>query len=161
MIYFTTFMFTLLLAHIARAVPACGDVASPEDMHDPMYDDEHLMFDTYQATWSSKYDNPNGKTDALACSSLAPEYPEFHNFPDFPFIGAAFDIHGLQSSNCGRCWRLINTFTHKRIYFTAVDSAKSGFVLSKHAFFALGGGTSATIPVLAQEVPRALCGFRS
>jgi hypothetical protein len=161
MIYFTTFIFTLLLARIARAVPACGDVASPEDMYDPMYDDEQPMFATYPVTWNSKYGNPNGNTSTLACSSLAALYPHFRNIPGWPYIGAAFNIQGHESPNCGKCWKLINPTTHKFIYFTAIDTAKSGFVLSKPAFVALGGGTSATLQVEAEQVPARFCGLRS
>ena len=49
MIYFTTLIFTLLLSHIARAVPACGDVASPEDQYDT-YDDGQPVLATYKVS---------------------------------------------------------------------------------------------------------------
>ena len=93
MIYFTTFIFTLLLTHTARAVPACSDVAPPEDMYDSMYDDEQLVLATQNATWDPKYDNPNGDTRALACSGyLYPRYPYLKNVPDSPYIGGSYDI---------------------------------------------------------------------
>jgi hypothetical protein len=163
MLYFTTFIFTLLLAHIARAVPAsCGDVSSPEDMYDydAIFDDEQSMLATYPATWSSKYDNPNGVTKSLACSSLAAKDPHYHNIPGYPNIGAAYNIQGHNSPNCGKCWKLTNPKTHKYIYFTAVDTAKSGFVLSKHAYAALGFGSSTSSHVDASEVKPHLCGFK-
>jgi hypothetical protein len=162
MIYFkfTTFIFTLLLAHITRAMPACGDAASPEDMYDPMYDDEQVMFATYFATWSSKYDNPNGITKSLACSEISLKYPHFHNIPNFPFIGGAFNIQEPNSPNCGHCWKLTNPKTHKSIYFTAVDYARSsGFVLSNAAYIALGE-TTASFQVDAVQVPPHFCKFK-
>ncbi|KAF8489427.1 hypothetical protein F5888DRAFT_1892895 [Russula emetica] len=43
-IYFTTFILALLLSHISHATPACGDVASPEELYDPTYaDDQHVL----------------------------------------------------------------------------------------------------------------------
>ncbi|KAI0279997.1 hypothetical protein BGY98DRAFT_915134 [Russula aff. rugulosa BPL654] len=84
MIYFTTFIFTLLLAHIA-------------------------LFAGDNVTWDAKYDNMDSSTKSIACSGLASKYPHFHNFPDFPYIGSAFDIIGHDSSNCGKFWKLTDT----------------------------------------------------
>src|SRR6266852_9141746 len=140
MIYFTSFVFTLLLAHVARAVPACGDVASSQDM----YDSEQPLLATYKVTWDATYDNPNGNTNSVACSNgpngLAPKYPHFKNFPDFPYLGGAFDTK-FGSPNCGKCWKLTNQKTHRSIYFTAIDAAGDGFNIGKKAFIALNGGT--------------------
>ena len=133
MIYFTgtTFIFTVLLAHIARAVPACGDVSSPEDMYDPMYDDEQLVLATYKATWDDKYDNANGDIIGVVCSSLAPKYPHIKNIPHFPYIGDVSNIRG-NLPNCGKCWKLTNPNTGRFIYLAAMDAATPGvdFVLS-------------------------------
>jgi hypothetical protein len=103
MIYFTTLIFTLLLSHFARAVPACGNVASPEDQ---------LEFDTYddgpvlaKVLPDYIYDNPNSYTLGVACSTanrLASDFPQFSNFFDFPYLGGAFDIKS-GSLNCGKC----------------------------------------------------------
>ena len=122
MIHFTTFIFTLLLAHAARAVPACGDVTSPEDMYDSMYDDEQLILATGAIACDAKYDNPNGDTKDTACPGLAHQYPHFKDFPSFPYIGATWDIKGHDSPNCGKCWKLICTTSYKFIYFTAMDT---------------------------------------
>jgi hypothetical protein len=165
MIYFTTFIFTLLLAHIARAVPGCADVASPENMYDPMYDSEQLVLATQNATWDPNYDDPNGDTRSLACSFLYPGYPHFHNFPDFPYIGGAFDIIGHNDFNCSKCWKLTDPRTHKFIYLLAIDKSKPGFgfVLSKEAFMALTGGplVPPTLEVDYVPVPPYLCNFYS
>jgi Cerato-platanin len=165
MIYFTTFIFTLLLAHIARAVPGCADVASPENMYDPMYDSEQLTLGLTKVTWTAEYGNPNGSTKGVACSEFAPRYPHFHNFPDFPDIGGAFDILGKNSRNCGKCWKLTDTKTHRFIYLLAIDESKPGFgfVLSKQAFTALTGGTVAppTVVVDYVPVPSHFCDFKS
>jgi hypothetical protein len=128
-------------------------------MYDPMYGDEQVMFATYTATWDSKYDNSNGYTNSTACPSLAPKYPYFHNIPHFPLLGAAFNIQGHKSPNCGHCWKLTNTKTHRTIYFTAIDTTKSGFVLSGGAFVMLTGGSTRPLEVEAKEVPPQLCGL--
>ena len=145
MIYFTTFIFTLLLAHIARALPACSDVASPEDMFDPTYDTEQLILRTYNVTSDPKYDNPSGP---FACSKRL----------SFPYIGAAFDIKRHGSPNCGKCWRLSDVNSDKFIYFTAIDSAKSGFILSNLAYNKLNGGNG-TLIVNAVQAPAHICAF--
>jgi hypothetical protein len=164
MINFTSFVFTLLLVHVARAIPACGDVASPQGLYD-MYDDEQLVFATNKVTWDATYDNPNGNTDSVACSNgpngLAPRYPHFKSFPDFPYLGGAFDVK-WGSPNCGGCWKLTNTKTHRTIYFTAIDAAGVGFNIGKKAFIALNGGTvgAGTLEAEAVSVPRHFCGFK-
>ena len=134
MIYFTTFIFLHVLTHIARAVPACGNGASPEDVYNPTYDNEELILTDCNLRWDPDYDNPNGDTKTHACSDLASRYPHFGNFPTFPYVGAAYDIQGDKSPNCGKCWELVNTIAHKSIYFTAIDSAQTGIVLSEHAY---------------------------
>jgi hypothetical protein len=166
MIYFTAFIFifTLLLAHIARPVPACGDVASPEELFDTYDDDsEQLVLASYKVTWDAKYDNPDGNTNDVVCSDgLAGIYPQFKNFPDFPYLGGAFDTH-WGSSNCGKCWRLSNHQASRAIYFTAIDAAGGGFNMGKKAFIALnGGGTvgSGTLDAEAQSVAGHFCGFK-
>jgi hypothetical protein len=162
MIYFATFIFALLLPHIARAMPACFDVASPEGMYDT-YDYE-LVLPTYKVTWDATYDNPNGNTNGVACSDgphgLAGTYPQFHNFPDFPYLGGAFDTK-WGSANCRKCWKLTDTQTGRWIFFTAIDAVGGGFNIGKHAFIALNGGTvgSGTLEAVAYAVPGNFCGF--
>jgi hypothetical protein len=157
MIYFTTFIFTLLLSHIARAAPACVDVAS----HQELYNTEPL---TYKVTWDATYDNPSGNTDSVACSNgpngLAGEYPYFNDFPDFPYLGGAFDTK-WGSPNCGKCWKLTDTQTGRWIYFTAIDAAGVGFNIGKHAFIVLNGGTvgNGTLEAEAVSVAGHFCGF--
>jgi len=161
MIYFTTFIFTLLLAHIARAAPACDDVASPKQLYD---DTEQAFLTTYKVTWDATYDNPNGYTSNVACSDgpygLDTTYPQFKNFPDFPNLGGAFDTK-WGSPNCGNCWKLTDKQTGRRIYFTAIDATGVGFNIGKKAFTALNGGTvgSGTLEAEAISVPRQFCGF--
>jgi len=164
MIYFTTFVLTLFLSHIARATPACADVTSPEKLYDPTYTDaQHaLPIVVYDVTWSSKYGNPNGNTNNVSCSDgLAPLYPHFRNFPLFPNIGGAFNIKWGSPNNCGECWKLTHLKTHKTIYFTAIDTATTGFNISRESFMALNGGKlgSGTLKAEANLIPRHLCGF--
>jgi hypothetical protein len=159
MIYFTTFIFTLLLSHIARAAPACGDVASPQEL----YNTEQLLA-TYKVTWDATYDNPGGNTDSVACSNgpngLASTYPYFDDFPDFPYLGGAFNVK-WGSPNCGKCWKLTNTQTGRWIYFTAIDATGSGFNIGQKAFIALNGGTvgNGTLEAEAISVPHHFCGL--
>lgn len=136
MIYFTTLAFTLLLSHIAFVVPACGDVGPSQDMFD-VYDDE-LVLANYSVWSNAGYDNPNGLTKDFVCKSLASAYPEFKNFPGFPYLGAAPDTR--TGDNCGQCWKLTNKKTRRTIYITAIDWNKFGFTIGKIAFRDLNGG---------------------
>ncbi len=80
MIFVTTFILTLILSYVARAVPACGDAAPPEEL----YRDEAEYYEPYEVTfdaqsiipepvwWDTKYDNPNGNTHNVTCSNLDP-----------------------------------------------------------------------------------------
>ncbi|KAN0126470.1 Cerato-platanin domain containing protein [Russula decolorans] len=164
MIYFTILIFTLLLSHIARAMPACGDVASPEDQVEyDTYGDDELVLATYKVSWNAKYDDPNGSTNSVACSNgphgLAPKYPYFRNFPDFPYLGGSYDIsHG--SSNCGKCWKL--SYKGRSIYFTSIDGYGGGYSIGRKAYIALYGGTGGpgSLDANAQSVPGHFCGFK-
>ena len=158
MIYFTTFIFTLLLSHIARASPACGDAASPEELYDPTYSDaqadQHpFPMTVYNVTWTTWYDNKNGDTKKTACPDLAKRYPHFKNFPDYPYIGGAFNIKRGTQKNCGECWKLTHVKTHKWIYITAMDSAKSGFNISEIAFNELNSGLLGAKSLQAEATP--------
>lgn len=163
MINLTTFIFTLLLTHIAHAVPACGDAASPKDTYDLMYINEQLVVtvdDTYKVTWSDTYDNEDGSTISVTCSSLSTKYPNFGDFPDFPYIGASYDIQ-QSPLNCGTCWNLTSQRSGRHIYFTAIDGVDTGFKLSKHAYDDLNAGT-ADPPILyadAVSVDPKNCGY--
>jgi hypothetical protein len=155
MIYFTIFIFTV----IARAVPACGDVASPEDLpvYGPMYDDEQLFLSTYKLTWDSKYDNEDGDTNSTACPILALEYPHFKNFSSFPYIGA-------RPGHCGKCWKVTNKKSNINLYFTDMDTPKSDFdlVISKKTFIVFNGGL--LVPALEVDPEPAAsyyCGLKS
>ncbi|KAN0126469.1 SnodProt1 [Russula decolorans] len=132
MIYFTTLIFTLLLSHIARAMPAFS--------------------------WNSKYDDPNGNTNSVACSNFAGTYPYFRNFPDFPYIGGSYDTK--RGSNCGKCWKL--SYKGRSIYFTAIDGYGDGYNIGKRAYTALYGGTggSGSLDAEAQSVAGHFCGFK-
>jgi hypothetical protein len=160
MIYFTTFIFTLLLSHIARAAPGCGDVASPQEL----YDIEQLP--TYNVTWDHTFDNLDGNTDSVACSDgphgLARFYPHFKDFPNFPYLGGAFDVK-WGSPNCDQCWKLTNKKTHHSIYIRAIDAAETGFNIGVFAFNRLSGemdlGGSDTLEAEAIPVDRRNCRF--
>jgi hypothetical protein len=150
MIYFTTFIFTLLLSHITRAVPACGNAASSKDLYDPTYDDVQQPFDAptmkVNVTWSDFYDNPDGDTKTLVCPEQVPHFKDIHLFP---FIGGAFDIKNKTSFDCNRCWRLLNPKTNISLYILAVDAAKTGLNISKAAFEVLNRGK--VVPSLEME----------
>jgi Cerato-platanin len=149
MIYFTTFILTLLLSHIARATPACGDVASPEELYDPTYadaaDGQHVLpIILYNVTWTTKYDNKTGSTKGGACPKLARQYPHYKDFHDFPYIGGAYNVKPPNNQFCGTCWNLTDLKTKKTISLVVLDSAKTGYNISKEAFIKLNGGKVGT-----------------
>jgi hypothetical protein len=161
MIYFTTFIFTLLLAHIARAVPACGDVASPEEVFDT-YDYELVPATaTYKVTFDYIYDSAFFNTNGVACDNLSGTYPQLKDFPGFPFLGGSFDA-SRNTSTCGKCWKLYNKKSSETVYITAIDKAGVGFNIARTAFIELNGGTlgAGTLEAEAEPVPGYYCGFK-
>ena len=168
MIYFTAFILTILLSHIARATPACGDVASPEELYDPTFADaQHaLPIIVYNVTWSSRYDNKNGDTNKVVCNTgpygLAKRYPHYKDFPHFPYIGGAWNVK-WGSQYCGSCWNLTNLKNHKTISVTVIDSARADYYnISKEAYTKLNGGSggSGTLQAEAKHVDSKYCGFK-
>ena len=161
MIYFTTVIFTLLLAHIARAVPACDDAPSSEDLYDydPTYDDfQQPLVTEYKVKWDHKYDNKYGETKKAACGhgphGLAHRYPYYKDFPDYPYIGGAYDVK-KGSPNCGKCWKLHNKKTKKSIHFTAIDDASNhGYEVSKEAYEKLGGKPGMEVEAKQVRLPQ-------
>jgi hypothetical protein len=161
MMYLTTLIFTLLFSHIARAMPACDDVASPQDMYD-IYDNEQLVLAPYKATLNQTYDNPNGNTTRVACSDgkygLASKYPQFKDFITFPHIGGAFDTR-RNTHECGKCWQLMNWKNGRWIIFTAIADTGGGFSIGQKSLIALGGSVAAgSFDVEAIAVDRSFCG---
>jgi hypothetical protein len=162
MIYFTTFIFTLLLAHIARAVPACGDIASPEEVFDT-YDYELVpesRLATYKVTFDTTYDSPFFPTNGVACDNLAIIYPQLKDFPEFPHLGGSFNA-ARGTPTCGECWKLSNKESGESVYITAIDKAGVGFNIAKSVFIALNGGTlgAGTLEAEAEPVLPQYCGF--
>ena len=115
MIYFTTLISTLLLSHIARATPACGDVASPKDTYD-LYDNEQqfsVAFQSESAVFDPSYENnPGGNTASLACGSRLTKYPKYSDIPGFPLVGGAMNAKP-NTDGCGSCWLIINRIRKK------------------------------------------------
>ena len=166
MIYFTTFILTHLLSHIARATPTCSDVSTPEELYDPSsyadsQADQHLPMAVVNVTWTTWYDNKNGDTKKTACPDLAGLYPDFKNFPEFPYIGGIYNIiKGAPLKYCGSCWKLTHGGNKRSIYITVMDSATNhGFNISKTAFNALTGGLgNKTLLAEATPAPLSSCG---
>ena len=145
MIFPTTFILTLFLAPIARAVPQpCYDSISPGSSAP---NGQHNLvgpgpvIPAYKAVYNPIYDTPTESLDDVACSNLHKKYPEFIDIPFFPFIGGAFNT-SFDSTHCGAIWNISNTITGKHIRFVSIDSS-SAFDLSEHAFLAVGGNLSA------------------
>ncbi len=166
MIFVTTFILTLILSYVARAVPACGDAAPPEEL----YRDEAEYYEPYEVTfdaqsiipepvwWDTKYDNPNGNTHNVTCSNLAPHYPHFNKIPHWPYIGASFDVK--PGRGCGKCWKLTYPKSKKSISFLAVDHTPKGFKIGKKVYTLLTGGTAEPVQVQATMVPLSVCGYK-
>ena len=175
MIYFTTFILTLLLSHIAHATSACGDVNSPEELYESTYADaqqgQHVLpppgpppVTYYTVTVNDKYGKKDGKISDSACSALSPKYKLYK---DFENVGAAWSIKsGGQKpvTGCGTCWRLTEKNRKKSIYFVPIDAVPSGYSVSKEAFGKLSDGQQGgTLQVEAKEVEpseRHLCGYK-
>ena len=158
MIYFTTFIFMLLLSHTARAIPACGDVAHPEELYDTTFTVAQHAPSTVisDVTWSSYYDIPNGDTKKVVCSQLAPRYPHFKNFPHFPYIGGVQG--GFGRIPCGKCVKLKNIRPpYRTIYITIMDYAQGDYNISKEAFNALNGGPGMNLLAEPSMVDSSYC----
>jgi Cerato-platanin len=160
MIYFTTFILTFLLSHIARATPACGDITSPEELYDSTYaDGQYILPNPFaNVTWSSWYGDKNGNTHKVACASkLAKNYPQFGDFPNFPYIGGSIDVKS-NINYCGTCWNLTDTRTGVTIFVTLIDIARDGYNISKAAFTKLNGGHPGTkLTALHKQVSYRFC----
>jgi len=157
MIFFTTFILTLILSYVARAVPACGGVVPPEELHEPYeatFDAEPIFLEI--AAWDTKYDDWNGNTNSVTCSNLSHQYPHFHNLPDFPYIGASFVVK--RDPGCSRCWKLTNPKTSKSIFLLDIDATKRGFKLGKKVFEGFTGETE-EMKIEAQLVSLSDCDF--
>ena len=155
MICFTTFIFTLFLSHIARAV--CGDAASPKDLYDSTYDDvQEPLLVKYKVTWDWKYDTKNGDTKTVTCTNLATPYPKFGDIHMFPYIGGRFNVTQTKRG-CQECWLL--TYEHDSIYLGVIDHVETGFVISHEAFVTLTGGGETELYAEGVEVSISHCGF--
>jgi Cerato-platanin len=167
MIYLTTFILTLFLTQIARALPrACGDrilpdLETPDQYGDPLYD--FTIPSPLRTTYDNTFDNAQGRLNGVACSDgvngLASRYPTFGDLPSFPYIGGAFDIV-WNSPNCGGCWKITNKASQSSIYITAIDTAGAGFNVAGAAYKELNSGRlGGALEVTAQKVPQSVCGL--
>ena len=135
-----------------------------------MYADAHagqyaLPIRVYNVTWSSSYDNKNGDTNKTVCNNgphgLAKKYPHYKNFPDYPYIGGAWNVK-WGSEYCGTCWNLTNLKNHKTISLTVINSAKPNYYnISKEAYTKLSGGsTGGGLQAEAKQVDGKYCGHK-
>ena len=166
MVYFAILIFTLLLSHIARAMHACGDAASPQDVYNAYDDEDSEVFATFSVTKDYIYDNLYGHTSGVVCSGLATTFPVFPLFPAFPYLGGAYDIKKGSNTNpgCGQCWKLTSKKTGRSIYLTAIDGVTdSAFNIGTVAFNDLDGklGGPSTMEVDAARVSNTPCVARS
>jgi len=161
MLYITTFILTLFLTQVARALPrACGDpifpdLPTPDPYGDALYD--FAIPSPLRATYDNTFDNAHGLLNNVACSDgangLASRYPRFGDLPSFPHIGGAFDIV-WNSPNCGGCWSVSNKASGATIFVTAIDTAEIGFNIAEAAFRQLNGGQfgEGVLEVVARRV---------
>jgi hypothetical protein len=165
MIYLTTFILSLFLTQITRALPqACRDQSTRDPYGDAEY---HFQIPSpLLATSDSTYDNPQGSLNSVACSDgehgLAARFPTFGDLPAFAFIGGAYDIE-WNSPNCGACWMITNkkNGSESSVFILAIDTAKDGFNIAEAAFKPLnfgqlGGGP---LDVVATKIGPSACGL--
>jgi hypothetical protein len=141
MIFPTTFITTLFLAHIARALPQpCSDSTSPESQYNLVGPEPVVA--NYKAVYNPTYDNPSLSLNGVACSNLQPQYATLGKLPLFPHVGGAINTT-FNSPNCGAVWKITN-LAHPGlfIYYVGID-ASSSFDLSLKAFTDVGGSTAA------------------
>ena len=164
MIFLTTFILTLFLTQIARALPeACGDPIYLDSESSTLDAQINLQFpsplDTRRVTFDHVYDNKARSLQSVACSNLFPRFKTFGDLPTFPRIGGAFDIT-FHSPNCGGCWTLTNKENNRAINITAIDHAAHGFHIAEAAFKRLSGGKLGNaLQVDARKVPASFCGL--
>jgi hypothetical protein len=114
--------------------------------------------------YDAVYDNPNNSLSTVACSDgsngmLTKGYTTFGSIPSFPNIGAAQAVAGWNSPACGSCWQI--SYGGKSIYFTAIDHADKGFVLSEEAMDTLTKKQAQNLGVIdanATQVDESSCG---
>ena len=166
MIYFITFILTTLLTHIARATPACGDVACPEKLYNPAIadaqQDQHTLFPIVQdnVRWTHSYDS-NRSTKSIACSYFPPRYPKFKDFPLYPFIGGMWFLKN-HPELCGTCWNLTAVKPpHRTISVMAIDSDEPYWSdLTEMAFISLNGGPGISLQANFRQVDDHHCGIK-
>jgi hypothetical protein len=168
MIYLTTFILTILLSHIARATPACGDVASPEELYNPAFadaqQDQHTLLPIVRdnVKWTHNY-GPNHSTKGIACPNIAHRYPLFKDIPLYPYIGGIWIIKD-DPKFCGTCWNLTAVKTRKTIFVIAIDSSEPGwFNLSETAFILLNSSIpppGISLQATFREVDGFHCGIK-
>ncbi len=147
MIFFTTFILTLILSYVARAVP--------EELYEPYevtFDAQPILYDI---AWDIKYDDPHGDTENVTCSNIATQYPHFVDIPDFPYIGAAFNVK--QGPSCIKCWKLTNVKTRKSMFLYSIDYTPSGFKLGKKLFDSFIGTGTVGAKVEAASISPTFC----
>ena len=159
MIFPTTFIVALFFAHIARAS------AVPQACHDPTTHESSSTLDgqynlagpgpttvTFEAFYNPVYEHGDELLDITACPNLAEEYPQFKDVPLFPDIGAAPDRASPSGKKeCGALWKLTNIANNYTTYFTSIDQASVGFVLSPWTYYnKLGGSSVGHIEVIAE-----------
>ena len=153
MIFPITFILTLFLTQIARAVG-----------HDPFFRRLLLILvhvqATFKATYNPIYDSADETLNDVACSQLFATYMMFGMVPLFPFIGGAPNTT-YNSPNCGAIWKVTNPENGAAIYFTGIDYS-SGFDLSLETFVVIGGSTEkGSVEVEAEIVGRLTKGLTS
>ncbi|KAI1258499.1 eliciting plant response-like protein [Xylariaceae sp. FL1019] len=135
----SNFLSILTLAAAASAVTVA---------YDQGYDDS-----TRSMTAVACSDGANGLTTRFGWTTQG-------QIPRFPYIGAASEVAGWNSPNCGTCYKL--TYEGRSIYFLAVDHAAAGYNVGLKAMDALTNGQAVAlgrIDATASQVAVANCGL--
>ncbi|KAJ3042212.1 hypothetical protein HDV00_007922 [Rhizophlyctis rosea] len=164
----TATLITLLpLLTITTAAPALNSIKkdATNTPSDPIDITTAAATNKTKVYYDNIYDDGSTSTKLVACSDgknglYTAGYKTLGDLPNFPYVGASFRVAGWNSPNCGKCYQL--NWKENSIYVTAVDSTRSGFVLSQEAMDELTDGQAVDLGEVTatwKAVGGSKCGF--
>ena len=98
-------------------------------------------------TYNPIYDNGSTSLSTLACAQWAKDnnFKTLSDVPGYPFVGGSSAAANGNTANCGECFSITDPQTDETIFFTVVDAAGTGVVLSFAAFNNVTDGQGAQL----------------